>query len=132
MAYVFERLSPQLVFIRWHKMPDKRAVRLWLSDIETSLKEADEPQYFVSDLRNGHVKDVRMLRKHGELTHHPHYGGGVTLGLDFRAEFFVNTADNPGKSGQITNKQTHEAVAQALENMEPGITDDVDLREYFS
>ncbi|MCI0711502.1 MAG: hypothetical protein L0154_15210 [Chloroflexi bacterium] len=88
-AYDFERLSDELVFIRWNRVASRDDARAYLSDLTTAIEQAPGKIYFFSDLRNGHITDARVLREMGRLTNHPNWGGGVAVVENLSAEIFV-------------------------------------------
>ncbi len=76
MDYQITRVSDVLWFIRWYNEPSSPETEPnFLADLLYILDHTDKLVYFISDLRQGCITNVETLRRLGEMTRHPVWGG---------------------------------------------------------
>lgn len=131
MDYRITPLSDQLIHICWYHSPKSSDVeRQFVQDLKDLLDASPHPIYFCSDLRRGHITNVYTLRKLGELTSHPHWGGGTAYGLRLSTDLFVNTFERMAvqkKGDRMFYKQ--EDAIRYLESQCEGLTTGIDFSQ---
>lgn len=136
MDYESHKLSDEIVFFRWHRTSFQSEIseseQAYLAEIKRYLDAAHTPIYFVSDLRRGHITNIRALRKMGELTEHPNWGGGISFGAKPSTGMLVDTFERIAlnKTGDHMTKSIGELV-EHLEKLKPGITKGINLHSVF-
>lgn len=134
MDYEIQKLKPDLIFIRWHRPPTRQSdsQKTFLADLKKILDEAPMPIFFLSDLRRGVITNLETLRRLGELTLHPNWGGGVSYGTKFSTDMYVDTFENLSlrKTGDHMAYTLEDALAY-LESLKSGLTSDVDWDSLF-
>ncbi|HEX2618661.1 MAG TPA: hypothetical protein VHL11_00905 [Phototrophicaceae bacterium] len=136
MDYETRKLSDNLIFIRWHRISFASEVseseQAFVAELKHYLDEATQTIYFVSDLRRGHITNVRALRKMGELTEHPYWGGGVSYGIKASTGLLVDTFERIAlnKTGDHMARTIGE-VGEYLETLKPGIMKGINLHAVF-
>ncbi|MEO1443642.1 MAG: hypothetical protein AAFV33_24785, partial [Chloroflexota bacterium] len=93
MSYEIKPLKPEVYLIQWTAIPSQQQAGEWVRDVQAVLDAAPHPVFFVSDLQRGYVEDVHALRRVGELTAHPMWGGGVSYSGKLGAQVFVRAFD---------------------------------------
>jgi hypothetical protein len=129
------QLSDRVILFRWKKVihqPCPETVQ-WTEDINNFIEGASSPVYFVSDLRQGHVADVSILRELGKYTSHPNWGGGCSLGKELSTRIYAQTYErlSPAKDGGVVKTNIRDIVAY-LESLETGITEGIDWENAFA
>lgn len=133
MDYEFTQLSPNLVFIRWYNNPTSPDIeRQFVEDLKNIVDRAVQPTYFFSDLRQGCISNVHTLRKMGELTRHPNWGGGAALGKKLSTDMFVNTFERLSVDRKGDRMlYTVSSALDVLEAQKTGITKNIDWSLVF-
>ncbi|MEM6528668.1 MAG: hypothetical protein AAF653_10260 [Chloroflexota bacterium] len=121
--YSVQQVTPELVFIQWHDVPNTNdtANHTWVDDIHHLLMNAAQPQYFFSDVRNGHASNLQAIRRLTQVIQHENYGGGVALGESLASRTYVSlTIKVAGKDDDIYRDR--ERALSALDAFKPGIS----------
>lgn len=129
MDFEIRILKSNLILIRWHCIPkdQQEAGREWVKALKQQLNEASEPLYFISDLRNGYISDISVLNRASDLSKHRMWGGGVSLSTAHITSIFVDIFASLGAwDVQDGMKNNQQELVKFLEEMESGITADVD------
>lgn len=138
MDYQITRVSHALWFIRWYNEPSSSETETsFLADLQALLDKADQPIYFISDLRQGCITNVETLRQLGEMTRHPLWGGSSAFtggSLQEGALYtrhFVNLFSkySEHEKHRLVNEElwfTPEDALMHLEAIAPGITAEID------
>lgn len=119
-------LKDNLVFIKWYHTPPigSDSQKLYLAQMQQALDEAYQAVFFLSDLRQGCIDDLETLRALGELTKHPHWGGGAAFSQNrataTMANVFRRMAQRSDHEDSIFT--TLEKALEYLEQLKPGIT----------
>ncbi len=129
MDYQIILASDQLVFIRWLRESTSMDVETqFLSEIQALLDNAEQPLYFISDLRKGRIVNVESLRELGELTKHANCGGETGFTNNpYTTQFmklFARFAAKPQSSRNLANSP-EQSIAY-LESLVPGLTQGID------
>ncbi|MCU0511115.1 MAG: hypothetical protein MUE40_00925 [Anaerolineae bacterium] len=130
MRYEMWALSDRLIFIRWYSTTARDTASseaAFLAAMQQALEAAPGRVYFLSDLRQAHITSPRTLWKLGQMTLHPHWGGGIAYGQRMSTGMYVETFEK--LSLKKNNDHMVYSVAEALaylETLSPGITDGVD------
>lgn len=136
MDYKTKKLASNLIFIKWYRTPplNSPVVDQFTRELELILEKADQPVYFISDLRKGRIIDMRAIRRLGDLTRHKNWGGSTAFSKEPISAIFVRSFQK--FSGQITSRDTmHTTPEEAfgfLEALKPGITQDLDWSDIAS
>lgn len=128
-SYVMRQLSDELIYIKWHTSATVGAPESgFIPDLTTAMDKADRPQFIISDLRQGRITDVNIIKLLAGLTKHRNYGGSTAFGNNPLSSIFVGTfsilANKKGDQKEM--QDTPEAALIALEELKPGITHDID------
>jgi hypothetical protein len=128
--YEIIKLTDELVFIRWLRTPgrDSRVEDQYLSELRRVLDESPVPLYFLSDLRQGRIADIRAIQKLGQLTKHKHWAGSTAFSTDPITALLVRSFRSFATKVNSRNEMqtTPEAALSFLETLKPGITEGVD------
>lgn len=128
--YEIIRLSPELVFICWHRSPGRNAgtEEKYLAEIKTLLDDAEQPLYFMSDLRKGRIIDIRVINQLVDLTRHRNWAGSTAFSQSPISKIFAGTFVRFSSTSASTNEmqdKPEEAIA-FLESLKPGLTRNID------
>ncbi len=130
MDYEITKLTDELVFIRWLQTPApaSKVVDQYLIDLRAVLDESETPMYFLSDLRQGRIADVRSIQKLGQLTKHKNWAGSTAFSSDPITALLVRSFRSFATKVNSRNEMqtTPETALSFLETLKPGITEDVD------
>lgn len=127
MYYKIIKLKDNLVFIQWLKQPlaNNPITHQWVDEIKDLIENAPLPLFFFSDVRRGHVTDIRAIQRLARLTQHDNYGGGVALGNKLAPQVYIKLESELGKNDDAMFYSLETAVS-TLERFEPGITANID------
>ncbi len=131
-AYEFIRLSDELVYIRWDRMPSKEDNVRYIAELRDLLDHAQHPLYFISDLRRGHLSDTRTIQELSRLASHKNWGAGTSFASGeinqpvkkIFVGLFVNLSRDKSRTGQITGSL--DEALEYLEEVKPGVTQNID------
>ena len=130
MDYEITKLTDELVFIRWLRTPgrDSKIEDQYLNDLRGILDESPVPMYFLSDLRQGRIADVRAIQKLGQLTKHKHWAGSTAFSSDPITALLVRSFRSFATKVNSRNEMqdTPEAALSFLETLKPSVTENVD------
>lgn len=143
MYYTLKHLTPTLIFVKWFRHPDdsehRRLDMDYVKDLRTRMDAAEAPLFFLSDLRQGRIENIRIVQRLASLTTHANYGGGVAfskrdLSANMMVGLFSRFTEND--KGERVFFETLEQALARLEEMQPGVTGGVDwkafVEEYFA
>jgi hypothetical protein len=91
MSYAVNRLSPRLVMVVWLRTPLPHEAKDFIQTLQTLLDKADEPQYFISDLRRGQIVDVRIIHQLSALTKHANWAGSTAFSQSPISKLFLGS-----------------------------------------
>lgn len=127
--YTFHWLSDDLLLIVWHRTSlDREIPRRYIRDLQEIMDDVDHPLYFLSDLREGRITDMRSLLSLAKLTKHRNWGGGAAFSSNPMTKVFVDTVRRLSSDIETRDGIFHtpeEAVAY-LESLKSGIADGID------
>jgi len=130
MDYEITKLSNELIFIRWHRSPSpsSKVERAFLDELRNMLDEANNPIYFISDLRHGRIINVLTLQRLAEIAQHKNWGGSTAFSSKSTTGDFVRTFAILSRQDEPADEHhdTPEAAVAYLERLKTGITDDID------
>jgi hypothetical protein len=133
MAYVVNRLNPHLTMIVWMRTPLPAEAKDFIHTLQTILDTADEPQYFISDLRRGQIVDVRIIHQLSALTKHANWAGSTAFSQSPISKLFlgsfrkmVNASDK-----NMSFDLPEDAIA-FLEALSPNLTSSLDWPHILS
>lgn len=133
-TYTCQYLSPNLILVTWHTYPTEDDERHFLSEHRQQLGTAQEPLYYISDLRQGRIITVATLVRMSELTQHPNYGGGTAFSSDPISKIMVSSFRRMSLDA-TTKTAMFESLEEALgflESLKAGITDGIDWNAVVS
>lgn len=130
-TYSIKAISNRLYLVVWDGVPkfDEDTGENYLEAIRSIIEGADEPIYFISDLRRGRIASSVTLTKLARILDHPNFGGGTSFSKNpaadiavslFRMRALRNRASTGEESPEIYEKP-EDALAY-IESLEPGIT----------
>ncbi len=125
-------LKPNLIFIQWYRTPTERSpeIKRWLEELRQLVAQAEEPLYFLSDLRAGSVNDVNALFELSILSKHRNWAMGVAFSQSISSEVYAGLfARFSPREKPIANSL--EAALSLLETTKPGITADIEWAVVF-
>lgn len=129
MDYEIKQIAPNLVFIRWFNEPTSADTEAqFLADLKYIVECANQKVYIISDLRRGKIANVDTLRKLGEMTHMPNWGGSSAFTEDGYTAMFVELFSKYGDHSKEELWPTPEQALMRLESLCPGITAGVDWK----
>lgn len=130
MDYKIARLTDELVFIRWYRTPATHAdcEARYLTELERLLNESPVPLYFISDLRQGRIANVRTIQKLGALTQHKNWAGSTAFSKDPITSMLVRSFKSFATSGTSRNEMqtTPEQALSFIETLKPGLTEGIE------
>ncbi len=133
MKYIIHRLSPDLVLITWVGLPQTgtRVELAFLAELKQLLDQADQPFYLISDLRQGRIVDVGLLKQLADLTQHKNWAGSSAFANNPISAIFVDTFTKFAHfdKGHREIWDTPEEALAYLESLKPGITANIDWNE---
>lgn len=133
MIYQIQLLNKNLVFIQWHAFPDEKQALQYIQDIQGMLDEAEQPLYFLSDLRKGYIIQAHIIRKLSQFTQHPKFGGATSISRNNAINPILRLwklfSSNKNTSDTWTNL---EDAVQYLETLKPGLMQGIDWQEVMN
>ncbi len=81
-AFSLNRLSPDLLFLRWHRNPDRSAEIQLMTELRQRLDRASGPQYLLSDAQFAQSLSLSAYRELSELSQHPRWAASAAFGCD--------------------------------------------------
>jgi hypothetical protein len=131
--YLVQKLSDELIYIRWHQTPGDKSRRDYLKDIQQLLDETTHPLYFISDLRHGRISDLNTLRALIKILDTDKYGGSSSFCEDPTTRFLAGAFE--AFTGTIEGKDktcdTPDEAVAFLETLKPGLTEHIDWKAVF-
>jgi hypothetical protein len=129
MPFTFTALPNNLYFIRWEGGKATRTDgQQYILMFESLLAKATSPIYFITDLRQGHIGDIDILRRLSKLSSHPFWGGGTAFGnapeSEVFASFFARMVERQRRDDDVWPRP--EQALAYLEALKPGITQGID------
>ena len=125
MSYDIQRLSDELVLIKWHKTPAANTgiEERYLQELKQLLDQSPKPLYFISDLRQGRIINVRTLRALGQLTGHKNWAGSTAFSQNPVTKVLVNSFKSFAAEGDTNDEMqnTPEEALAFLEKLKPGL-----------
>jgi len=133
MSYAVNRLTPRLVMIVWMRTPMLNEAKDFIRTLENTLNQADEPQYFISDLRRGQIVDVRIIHQLGALTTHRNWAGSTAFSHSPISKLFLGSFRKMVTASEknMTFDLPEDAIA-FLEGLSPDLTSEVDWPHILS
>lgn len=131
-SYVIQQLTDDLVYIKWHSSSTVGAAESsFISTLTALMNTSSCPLFIISDLRQGRITDVNIIKQLAGLTKHKNYGGSTAFGNNPLSSIFVGTFSILAnqKANHKEMQDTPEAALIALEELKPGITTSVDWNE---
>jgi hypothetical protein len=130
MDYQITCVSDKLVFIRWFRDPEEtKSENQFIHDLKAILDEVAHPVYILSDLREGRLKNVDVIRRLAVLVaHHPNFAGGTSFSHDLYTPLFVNLYSKFSHQDKTVKEMwssLHDAL-NYLESLEPGVTQGIE------
>lgn len=130
MKYHIHQLSKELVYIRWAGLPQPNTETeiAYLDELKSLLDQAEQPLYFISDLRQGRIVDIEILKQLAALTQHPKWAGSTAFAHNPISSIFAETFSRfayRDKNHQEIWETPEEALAY-LESIKPGVTQGID------
>jgi hypothetical protein len=135
MYYQITLLKDNLVYIKWYRAArsNTHSVKEFIADLQGRLNAASAGLYFISDLRQGRIVDMRVIQQLAGLSKHEHWAGSTAFSdnpvSNVLVRSFSTFAGQPKEHREIWT--TPEEAIAYLEAMKPGITDGVDWKTLF-
>ena len=138
MSYRILMLNPCLYYIKWFEIPkpNSQMMKNHFFELNAILDSEEQPAYFISDLREGHITNVHLLLQLAKILDHKNYGGGCSFSSTPAAstdatmfQYIQNVSR--GKNTANSNKlfATAEEAIAYVESLKKGITDNIDWDE---
>lgn len=129
MYYSIQKLTPELVYIKWHKTPTMNSAipAQFIHELKQVLANTEVPMYFISDLRLGRLISIRAVNQLSALTAHENWAGSTAFSQDPLTAVFVNSflkMSNVKSKNELFEK-FEDAIAFLLA-LKPDIADGVD------
>ena len=124
-------LKPNLYYIRWTGVPSREEGIVFVRALANLLDNAEQPLYFISDLRRGYINNVEVVRRLGKTASHENWAGDVAFSRDAMSSLYVGVYsrfapdEKPTTENEVFHQTADEAIAQ-LETLKPGLTQDID------
>lgn len=124
-SYRINIISDQLVYIAWDKNPLRDEAYRFIDDLTVILDDATQPLYFLSDLRNGRIIDIRAIHLLSELTTHRNWAGSTAFSENPLSKLFTMTFRKGifNDLDRNTFFATPEEAISFLEVLSPGISE---------
>lgn len=103
MKYIMKYPLPELVYIRWLKTPNTLEAQAFIQTLEDMLNAAPAPLFFISDLRQGRIVDIRIINQLSLLTRHPNWGGSTAFSANPISKLFVKSFQKQVAAVEETN-----------------------------
>ncbi|MBE0689356.1 MAG: hypothetical protein IH587_04460 [Anaerolineae bacterium] len=132
MSYSVHKLSERLYYIRWLKPPTSAEGHAFVDSLGRLLEESPQPVYFISDLRNGQITDVQVLRRLGGLTKHEKWAGSTAFSERIASKVFVNLFTALAQTRHREIWPTAEEALAYLESVCPGLTANIDWQDVLA
>lgn len=128
MQYIIHELRFNLLLIVWDRrsLENSKPEANFVDDLKSRLDKASEPIYFISDLRNGRVINVRILQRLGALTRHDNWAGSTAFSSDPISNTFVGVFAKFAHKEEREIWDTPEEAIVYLESLKEGVTQDID------
>lgn len=128
MEYTIHELRTNLLLIRWHRNPvgNSKPETHFIDDLTMRLNKASDPLYFMSDLRNGRIINVRILQRLGALSQHDNWAGSTAFSSDPISSTFVGVFKKFAHKDEQEIWDTPEEAIAYLESLEEGLTENID------
>lgn len=141
MSYRILWLNPSLYYVKWFEIPkpNSQMMKNYFFELNAILDSEEQPVYFLSDLRKGHITNVHLLLQLAKVLSHKNYGGGVAFSDKSSASTDMSMFQYIQKMSRSTNASashqlfvTAEEAIAYLESIETGITKDINWDEILS
>jgi hypothetical protein len=133
MLYEIQRLSTELVYIKWtaSSPANGRDEKQFIKELIEVLEKSEQPLYFISDLRKGRITGIATLNQLAQISHHKHWAGSTAFGRNPLSSIFVGTFSSLARqsSEHQEMQDTPEQSLAYLESLKPGLTDKIDWNE---
>lgn len=125
-GYKTTKLKPNFMLIQWFESPPDRSliIRQWADEVTDFVNSATGLVYFISDLRQGHVTDILVLRELAALAKHKNWGAGVSFSQSFGSGVYVGLFARLNEREKPV-AESLEAALTSLEEVAPGLTLDI-------
>jgi len=141
MSYRILWLNPCLYYVKWFEIPkpNSQMMKNYFFELNAILDSEENPVYFLSDLRKGHITNVHLLLQLAKVLNHKNYGGGAAFSDKGSASTDMSMFQYIQKMSRSTTANTNhqlfvtaeEAIAY-LESLEADITRDIHWEEILS
>ncbi|MBL8165670.1 MAG: hypothetical protein JNJ61_27040 [Anaerolineae bacterium] len=132
MYYRITPLKENLIYIKWYRAPrpNTHTVKEFITDLQTRLDTASVGLYFISDLRQGRIVDMRVIQQLAGLSKHERWAGSTAFSdnpvSNVLVRSFSRFAGQPKEHREIWT--TPEEAIAYLESVKPGLSDEVDWK----
>lgn len=131
MPYTIQHLKDNLVYITWNRTPGITEAQRFVAELDGIVRRAEQDLYFISDLRQGRIIDIRVIQMLSRLAQHENWGGSVAFTTDPVSRSFVNIfqgmiLENKDRNGMFDE---FEKAYAFLEQLRPGITAGIDWND---
>jgi hypothetical protein len=141
MSYRILWLNPCLYYVKWFEIPkpNSQIIKNYFFELNAILDSEENPVYFLSDLRKGHITNVHLLLQLAKVLSHKNYGGGAAFSSNslassdmsmFRYIQDMSRNTNPKHNHELFST-SEEAIAY-IESLESGITKDINWDDILS
>jgi hypothetical protein len=141
MSYRILWLNPCLYYVKWFEIPkpNSQIMKSYFFELNAILDSEENPVYFLSDLRKGHITNVHLLLQLAKVLKHENYGGGAAFSDNLSASADMSMFRYIQNMSRSTNpKNSHELFSTAeeaiafVESLDAGITNNIDWDEILS
>ena len=127
MTYSIQPLNNTLIYVTWHRTPSTAEAITYIDKLKQLLDATPNQLYFISDLRQGRIIDIRVIQSLSKLASHASWAGSVAFSSDMISRSFVNIFKN-----MVIDPNDHnvmfdefEKARAFLEMLKPGITENI-------
>lgn len=141
MSYKILLLYPCLYYVKWFNIPKPNdpLMKQYFFELNAILDSEEEPVFFLSDLREGHITNAHLLIQLVKVLDHKNYGGGCSFGDSAMVQADVSMFNYMQQMSRGNNRQQanevfaspQEAIAH-VEQRFPDIRSSVDWDEVIS
>lgn len=130
MPYKILMLNPRLYYIKWFEIPKPNSTLMknYFFELNAILDSEEQPVYFLSDLRQGHITNIHLLLQLAKVLNHVNFGGcyyfsdKVAASRDIKMFRYIQSTNAGGNGSKHVLFSTPEEAINHLESAEIGIT----------
>ncbi len=129
MSYAITKLSPNFFYITLTTKPTAEEDKTYVSSLQKIITEAPEPVYFLMDFRQHITSEISTIVRLSELAKHKNFGFSAAFSSDRIRKVYSTLFTSLSKQqGPKTMFESAEGAIEQLEQIKPGLTENIDLK----